>query len=170
MKRGCCSSPRLPVALSHPACLPNALVPSSGGQGTVPDTRATRPVSQTLAKYLLFKISPSRLAPNLKVFLSSVGVMCRCQHVCVTSCWWSALLAVDKLMMCSRPFFFFNILLNRRKAENMGTYIVCLICLTLLTGFFSTSGFDVNVEAKTGLRPGHRSGLAAVILRPTSRG
>lgn len=66
-------------------------------------------------------------------------------------------------------FFFFYILLNRRKAANMGTYIVCLICLTLLTGFCSTSGFDVNVEAKTGLRPGHRSGLAAVILRPTSR-
>lgn len=107
MKRGCCSSPRFPVVLSHPASLPNALVPSSGGQGTVPDTRATRPVSLTLAKYLLFKMSPSRLAPSLKVFLSSGGVMCRCQHVCVTWCWWSALLAADKLMMCSRPFFFF---------------------------------------------------------------
>lgn len=109
MERGCCSSPRFPVARPHPASLPNALVPSSGGQGTVPDPRATCPISLTLAQYRLFKISPCRLAPNLKVFLSSVGVMCRCQHVCVcvTSCWWSALLAVDKLMMCSRPFFFF---------------------------------------------------------------
>lgn len=74
-------------------------------EGKQYQTLAQHVQSRRLAKYPQFKLSPSRLAPSLKVFLSSVGVMCRChhQHVCETFCWWSALLADDKLMMCSRP-------------------------------------------------------------------